>query len=247
MKVNITEKLKDIDGIKPLKDRNADVTMKEILINAVLVPIQEDKQDEKWIKYEIFKKIRDANEYADLTAEEIALIKKCVGKVSPPLIMGQVWEQLENLKQFYVSLNLVKMKKAIMFLFVLMAIPIAILAQEPTDPPAGWGEVFSNPALWLGSFAGVSLLTAFLAAFLNGLFKIVNKFPKQLCAWLIAIAIVLIGDFANIKIVYTWDFPVWLAILHGLAAGLASNGWFDIPTLKKILNTIEDLFVKPTP
>lgn len=136
------------------------------------------------------------------------------------------------------------MKKFIVFLLVLLAIPIALLAQEPTEPPTGWGEIFSNPALWLGSFAGVSLLTAFLATFFNGLLKLVNKFPRQLCAWLVAIAIVLVGDFANIKIIYTWDFPIWLAILHGFAAGLASNGWFDIPTLKKILSTIEELFVK---
>lgn len=130
-------------------------------------------------------------------------------------------------------------------LFVFLAIPFALLAQ-PTEPPTGWGDVFSNPALWLGSFAGVSLLTAFLATFLNGFLKLVNKFPRQLCAWLVAIAIVLLGDFLNIKVVYTWDFPWWLAILHGFAAGLASNGWFDIPTLKKILDTIEGLF-KPKP
>ena len=129
-----------------------------------------------------------------------------------------------------------------MFLFVLLAIPIAIFAQEPTEPPTGWGDVFSNPALWLGSFAGVSLLTAFLASFFNGLLKLVKQFSRQLCAWIVAIAIVLIGDFANVKIVYTWDFPIWLAVLHGFAAGLASNGWFDIPTLKKILSVIEGWF-----
>jgi hypothetical protein len=138
------------------------------------------------------------------------------------------------------------MKKMIVFLLMLLAIPVALLAQEPTTPPTGWGDIFSNPALWLGSFAGVSLLTAFLATFVNGLLKLEKNFPKQLCAWLVAIAIVLIGDLANIKLVYTWDFPVWLAVLHGLASGLASNGWFDIPTLKKILETIEGLF-KPKP
>jgi len=139
------------------------------------------------------------------------------------------------------------MKKYLFLLIAFLAIPIALLAQtEPTTPPTGWGDVFSNPALWLGSFAGVSLLTAFLAAFINGFFKIVNKFPKQLCAWLVAIAIVSVGDLANIKIIYTWDFPWWLALLNGFLAGLASNGWFDIPTLKRILDVIEGLF-KPKP
>jgi hypothetical protein len=137
------------------------------------------------------------------------------------------------------------MKKILMFLGLLI-IPLMVFGQEPTTPPTGWGDIFSNPALWLGSFAGVSLLTVFLATFLNGFLKIVNTFPRQLCAWLVAIAIVLVGDLANIKIIYTWDFPLWLAILHGLALGLASNGWFDIPTLKKILETIEGLFKPKT-
>lgn len=139
------------------------------------------------------------------------------------------------------------MKKAIMFLIFLLAIPLMIFSQEPTTPPTGWGDVFSNPALWLGSFAGVSLLTAFVAAFFNGLLKLEKKFPRQLCAWVIAIVITVgLGAIANIKIIYTWDFAWWLALLNGVAAGLASNGVFDIPTLKKILDTIEGLF-KPKP
>ena len=138
------------------------------------------------------------------------------------------------------------MKKLIMFLGFLL-LPLVVFCQEPTTPPTGWGDVFSNPALWLGSFAGVSLLTAFLAAFINGLFNFTAKFARQLCAWVIAILILILGDVLNLKIVYTWDFPIWLAVLHGLAAGLASNGFFDIPTLKKILDTIEGLFNKPKP
>jgi fructose-specific phosphotransferase system IIC component len=139
------------------------------------------------------------------------------------------------------------MKKVFLMLF-LMILAIPIFAQEPTVPPVSWGEVFSNPALWLGSFAGVSLLTAFVAAFVNGLLKVVKNLPKQLVAWGIAIIITtLAGAVANLKIVYTWELPIWLAILHGFLAGLAANGAFDIPALKSILKSIEALFIKPTP
>lgn len=138
------------------------------------------------------------------------------------------------------------MKKLILFLSFLL-FPLILFCQEPTTTPTGWGDVFSNPALWLGSFAGVSLLTAFLAAFFNGLLKLTINWTRQLCAWVIAILILILGDVLNLQIVYTWDFPIWLAILHGIAAGLASNGFFDIPTLKKILTVIEGLFTpKPT-
>ena len=126
---------------------------------------------------------------------------------------------------------------------------MSLLAQDPTNPPTSWGDVFSNPALWLGSFAGISLLTAFLAAFINGTFHITNKSLRQIIAWLVAIAILLISDFANWKLCYAWDFPWWLALLHGFAAGLASNGVFDIPILKAILDKIESFFkpAVPTP
>jgi hypothetical protein len=138
------------------------------------------------------------------------------------------------------------MKKIVFFIFLLMALPLALFGQEPTVPPVSWGEVFSNPALWLGSFAGVSLLTAFIAAFLNGFLKIIKGFPKQLVAWVVAILITTIaGAVVNLKIVYTWELPIWLAVLHGFFAGLAGNGAFDIPVLKSILKSIEAIFVKP--
>jgi len=139
------------------------------------------------------------------------------------------------------------MKKMIVFLLMLLAIPIALLAQEPTVPPTGWGDIFSNPALWLSSFAGVSLLTAFVATFINGFLKVTTKFLKQFVAWLVAIGILVLCDLFNIKICYSWDFPIWLAILHGFAAGLASNGWFDIPWLKTLLDKIAEWFPPKVP
>lgn len=139
------------------------------------------------------------------------------------------------------------MKKLFLMLFLTIAVVPMVFGQEPTQPPVSWGEVFSNPALWLGSFAGVSLLTAFVTAFVNGFLKIVKSFPKQLVAWGVAIAITLLGDLLNIKIVYTWDFPWWLALINGLAAGLASNGVFDIPVLKAILDKISGWFKPATP
>jgi len=140
------------------------------------------------------------------------------------------------------------MKKSIFFLFFigLLLIPLALLAQEPTVPPVSWGEVFSNPALWLGSFAGVSLLTAFITAFAIGLLKLTSKLAKQFVAWGIAIVITtLVGSVFNFKLVYTWELPVLLAALHGFMAGLASNGWAKISVLKEILDSITGLFKKP--
>lgn len=136
------------------------------------------------------------------------------------------------------------MKKifTLLFLFVVTTLIVGAQVIEPTDPPTGWGDIFSNPSLWLGSFAGVSLLTVFLAAFINGLLKVEKTFYRQLTAWIIAIIIAEVGVIFKIELVYTHNFLWPLALIHGFAAGLASNGWFDIPTVKKILLVIEGLF-----
>jgi uncharacterized membrane protein len=137
------------------------------------------------------------------------------------------------------------MKK--LFLMLFLMIPMILFAQdptEPTQPPTGWQDILINPGVWLGSFAGVSFLTAFVAAFLNGLLKIVKGFPKQLTAWLVAIIIVVASDLLNFG--YAKDYTILFAVVNGFFAGLASNGWFDIPTLKAVLNSIEGWF-KPKP
>ena len=114
---------------------------------------------------------------------------------------------------------------------------MSLFAQDPTAPPAGWGEILANPMLWFGSFAGVSLLTTFLATFFNAWLKITKNFPRQLCAWVVAILIMVATDLLTMVMPPSFRYG-WL--LHGFAAGLASNGWFDIPLLKSILDKVED-------
>jgi hypothetical protein len=97
MKIKINETLKGIDGVEILKgDKGHALTLKDICVNSVLTPIQEDDDRKKFEKYEIFKKVRDAKDFVELTVEEIALTKKAIGKIQPPLIMGQCYEMLEN-------------------------------------------------------------------------------------------------------------------------------------------------------
>ncbi len=132
-------------------------------------------------------------------------------------------------------------------LFVLFMIPAMLFAQQDTTggtitPPSDWGDVIFNFQEWFLSFGGVAVLTAFLAAFLNGLLKITKGFLKQLVAWAVAIILLVGSDLINFG--YAKDFPILLAVLHGFAAGLAANGVFDVPFIKTVLNAIEKWFVK---
>ena len=97
MKVKIETALIGIDGVETLKsDKGRPLTIKDIIVNSVLTPLQDDDEKKKFEKYEIFKKVRDAKSEVELSIEQIALIKKSIGKIQPPLIMGQCFEILEN-------------------------------------------------------------------------------------------------------------------------------------------------------
>jgi len=130
------------------------------------------------------------------------------------------------------------MKKIILFCVLLLLIPVSIIAQD-IPPPENWGDIIMNPQQWFTNFAAFTLLTAFVATFVNGLLKVVKKWPRQLVAWGIAIILLVVTDLLNWG--YAADFPILLAIIHGLGAGLAANGVFDVPVIKAILNAIEGL------
>jgi len=99
MKVKISTVLLGIQGEELKAEGGHKLLLKDIMINAILTPIQDDKEQQKWLKYEIFKKIRDAKDIVELTVEDVSLIKKAIGKLSPPLIYGQCVELIEGIKE----------------------------------------------------------------------------------------------------------------------------------------------------
>jgi hypothetical protein len=96
MKIKINEKLKGVDGKDIITGTNAAMTLKDVCISSILSPIQDDDEKKKFEKYEIYKLLRDAKIEVTLTAEQIAVVKKAVGKFQPPLVMGQCFELLEK-------------------------------------------------------------------------------------------------------------------------------------------------------
>jgi uncharacterized YccA/Bax inhibitor family protein len=118
---------------------------------------------------------------------------------------------------------------------------MVIFAQE-IEPPGSWGEVIMNPAQWFSSLAYIAALTAFLAAFFNGLLKVTKKFVKQLVAWAIGIILLIASNLLNFG--YAAEQPILLSAVHGLAVGLVANGIFDIPIIKTILDIVEGWFKK---
>ena len=99
MKIDILQKILSVDGIKALSNQETkcDLTLKEVCITAVLQPGKDDTEKQKYAAYELFVKIRDCktNEL-ELSTEEIVQIKKKIGLIYVPLILGQAFDLLEG-------------------------------------------------------------------------------------------------------------------------------------------------------
>jgi hypothetical protein len=116
-----------------------------------------------------------------------------------------------------------EVKKFVLLLFAVAVLSTPMLfAQDPSPPTA------------------YTLLIAFVATFVNGVLKIVKRWPRQLVAWGVAIVLLVVTDLLNFG--YAANFPILLACIHGFAAGLAANGAYNIPWLKGALDWIETLF-----
>jgi hypothetical protein len=96
MKIKINQILTGIDGKSPIIEKGIPLTLKDIIISAVLTPMQDDDQKKKFEKWDLFKKVRTDEEYVNFTSEEIVLMKTNIGKIHPPLVMGQAFEMLEG-------------------------------------------------------------------------------------------------------------------------------------------------------
>lgn len=108
MTVNLKQEILGIDD-KPIINPNTNLprTLKNVIIGALLFPKgrrnpqtgaieqKEDTDKEKFEKYRLYEKVKDANKEINFTAEETSKIKKLIGEIEPQLIMGQCWDALE--------------------------------------------------------------------------------------------------------------------------------------------------------
>ena len=99
MKIDITQKIKGLDGIKALPNSETmkDLTLKDVSINAILAPEEKQKDGKgKYTDYEIFVKLRDAKKEIELSSEEISRIKEKGALVLGVLVYGQIVDMLEK-------------------------------------------------------------------------------------------------------------------------------------------------------
>ena len=100
MKINFNQQLKILGRDEPLLKPNSTepFCLKDAAIEALLAFTTEENQtgEEKAKRYVMATRVYANPEGPDFTLEELATIKKVIGKGYGPLIVGQAWEMLEG-------------------------------------------------------------------------------------------------------------------------------------------------------
>ncbi len=134
------------------------------------------------------------------------------------------------------------MKKLILLFIGLFVITFSVFSQTSGD--SIW-NVISNFAVYIESPEAFAIGSTIIAAFLTGLFKIEQNWPKRIISWSIPVVGVIACDIANIG--FAALYPIWEAAIAGLFIGLAANGIFTIPQLKPFMDKIHELASKIIP
>ena len=92
--IKVSTVLKDIEN-QPIKVADKDFTLREACMQALLIDDPSDESDFKLQRFNLAMNLRDAKDTLKLSAEDIVLIKKQVGKYSATLIMGQIYGILD--------------------------------------------------------------------------------------------------------------------------------------------------------
>ena len=87
---------KTFDGTPIVQDEKP-LTLQRVSINALMTPMDDEKNlggEDKFARYKLASRI-NATSVVEVTAEEIAMLKKLIGKVYAPIIVGPAFEALE--------------------------------------------------------------------------------------------------------------------------------------------------------
>jgi hypothetical protein len=96
MKIDFSVVLKDLDG-KPLKDGGEEVTLKSITQMALMAQFRDEAElaaTEKVRRFALAMTIQNSNGAAELPVEDVAEIKRLIGRAMGPLVVGRAYELL---------------------------------------------------------------------------------------------------------------------------------------------------------
>jgi len=77
------------------EDKNP-LLAENVVMGCLITPLQDDDGPKKAKKFKLAQRINATPESVELSAEEITLIKDVVGKLGHPIVVGRIFEFLEE-------------------------------------------------------------------------------------------------------------------------------------------------------
>jgi len=106
MEVNVNQVLKDFED-KEIKDVKGNVaTLRSICIDVLMAQFDDERGlpgEEKVKRFDLALRIKYAHEQCTMTVEEVASLKKLIGKAYGPMVVGLTWKMLENAGKSYME------------------------------------------------------------------------------------------------------------------------------------------------
>ena len=99
--VDFTQQITQFDGsdLMGTDGKPTRLTLESVAENALLAKYQDEPNlsgEEQMRRFSLARKIHDQTKDPALTPEDLALIKKLVAKVYGPLVVGEVWTELDK-------------------------------------------------------------------------------------------------------------------------------------------------------
>jgi len=97
MKYALHAPLLNIDGKTPLKDGAGTVLTFKSISTLVLVQAPDKTGEEKYATFALAVKIEsEGSEWVELNVEEVSRLKRLVGELMPPVVVGRMFDMLEQ-------------------------------------------------------------------------------------------------------------------------------------------------------
>lgn len=94
MKINFDTPLVMIDGVTKATNNGEEISISSIVVSSLLESSSNIDADEKTNRFKVAVKVSGGNN--EYYPEEAVLIKKCVGEICTTLVVGRVYELIDN-------------------------------------------------------------------------------------------------------------------------------------------------------
>lgn len=101
MKIYFGAEIMGVDKKAVEDEDKKPLILKKVCVNALLgnVPNENISGEEKYKRYKLFRRIDESVDgFAEVSAEEITLLKTLIGKFYLPLVVGRAYDALEGQK-----------------------------------------------------------------------------------------------------------------------------------------------------